>query len=123
MGEFKPNGLGLSEFMQSDELGHHIHDVAEKIANAARATSPIGNALSDEEKVRYVDSWRVEDGIKQGVPRRFNPNRRVESTVINETPYAAAIEWGNGRTDPPHRQRKTIDAHHTLTRAIDAARE
>lgn len=121
-GAFKPNGRGMAEFMSSEEMRAHVEGIAEKIADAARATSPVG-PLTDPERDRYRDGWRVETDIKQGEPRPFDPNRRARATVVNDTPYAAAIEFGNGRTKPEKRQRKTIDAHYTLTRAIDLARE
>lgn len=118
---FKPNSLGLGELLRSEAMKQHVKDRAEKIAAAARAASPSG-PLTDEERTRYRDAWEVTVDEKVG-ESGFGPNVRARATVSNQTPYAAAVEFGNGRTQPAKRQRKTIEPHYTLTRAIDAARE
>jgi hypothetical protein len=81
------------------------------------AISPVGEDNGIEHE-HYAERWRVEDDVKQGDPRPFDPNRRARSTVINDDPAAAAIEYGNYRT-----RKRTIDPHYVLNRAIDAARE
>lgn len=118
MGKFNSNPTGLGELLRRKEI---VEPFANRIADAARATSPFG-PLTDGERTRYRDAWEVTTDEKVG-PSDFGPNIRARATVSNATPYAAAIEFGNGRTDPPRRNRKTIDAHYTLTRAIDAARD
>jgi len=107
---FDPSYVGLGELLVSPEMQAAMHDKAAKIADAARATSPIG-PLSDAEKTHYVDSFTVSSGVQEG------KTRRAYGEVENDSPHAAAVEFGNGRT-----RAKTIDAHYTLTRAIDAAR-
>lgn len=121
MGKFKPSSTGLGELLRSEGVKSHVKGVADKIADAARATSPVG-PLTDAERSRYRDGWEVSTDEKVGASG-FGANIRARATVRNETPYSAAIEYGNGRTQPANRQRKTIEPHHTLTRAIDAARE
>ena len=111
MGSFQPNYRGLGELLASPEMQAALREKAGKIADAARAVSPIG-PLTKEEKEHYVEAWTVSSGV------RDEPTRRAYGQVSNDSPYAAAIEFANGRTSP-----KTIDAHHVLTRAIDAARD
>jgi len=108
---FDPSYAGLGELLVSPEMQEAMKSRAEKIADVARATSPVG-PLSDKERTRYRDAWEVDSGIQDG------KTRRAYGEVKNETPYSAAIEYGNGRT-----RGKTIEPHFTLTRAIDAARE
>lgn len=111
MGRFEPNRSGLGELLASAGMQSAMHEKAGHIADAARAVSPVG-PLTDSEKQHYVESWTVSSGV------RDLPTRRAYGRAENDSPYAAAIEFSNGRTSP-----KTIDAHHVLTRAIDAARE
>jgi hypothetical protein len=111
MARFNPSYTGMGELLSSPGMVSAMRDRAEKIKTAAEATSPVG-PLSDDERTRYRDSWEVEAGVRE------EPSRRAYATVKNETPYSAAIEFGNGRTS-----KKTIEAHYVLTRAIDSARE
>jgi hypothetical protein len=111
MRTFNPSYSGLGELLFSPEMQAAMHAKAKKIAETAAATSPVG-PLTDSERQRYIDSWRVESGV------RDEPSRRAVARVINDSDHAAAVEFGNGRTS-----RKTIEPHYTLTRAIDAARE
>lgn len=111
MGSFQPNPRGLGELLASERMQAGMRALAEKGAEAARATSPIG-PMTDEEKEHYVESWSVSSGV------RDLPTRRAYGRISNSSDHAAAVEFGNGRTSP-----KTIEPHHVLTRAIDAIRE
>ena len=108
---FRPDGEGVARMM-TELMAPVVREKADKIAAAAAATSPVGPE-SDPHRGEYKAAWRVEEDVKQGKPRPFDPNRRARATVVNDTPYAASIEYGNGR----------MEAQHVLTRAIDIARE
>jgi hypothetical protein len=88
-----------------------MHAKAGEIADNARAISPVG-PMTDSERQHYIESFTVSSGV------RDTPTRRAYGEVSNDSEHAAAVEYGNGRTSP-----KTIDAHHVLGRAIEAARE
>ena len=111
MGSWQPNYDGIGKLLASEEMRAAMHEKAGHVADAARAISPIG-PLTDREKEHYIEAWTVASGV------RDEPTRRAYGRVMNDSDHAAAIEYGNGRTSP-----KTIDAHHVLTRALDAARE
>lgn len=108
---FDPSYVGLGELLVSPEMQAEMHRRAGKIADAARATSPVG-PVKKKDLEHYIEGWTVSSGVQDG------KTRRAYGEVSNDSPYAAAIEFGNGRT-----RDKTIDAHYTLTRAVDAARE
>lgn len=122
---FKPNSRGLGELLRSEGMKNHVEHIANKIADAARSASPVGNAASEwydqaghPPPGTYRDSWSVSVDEKVGTSDA-GPNIRARATVRNSAPHAAAVEYGySGRKDSPGR-----NAHHTLTRAIDAARE
>jgi len=111
MARFNPSYVGLGELLASPEMQAAMHEKAAKIADAARAISPVG-PVDDGEKTHYVDSFTVSSGVRE------EPTRRAYGRVENDSDHAAAVEYGNGRTGP-----KTIGAHHVLGRAIDFARE
>ena len=112
MNQFTPNPAGLGEVMRGPDMQAGMRAAAEKVADAARAVAPVGRAAGDTTPGRYKAGFEVSSGVREG------RSGRAYGRVENRTPYAAAVEWGNGRTSG-----KTIDAHYVLTRAIDVLRE
>lgn len=116
MGRFNPDSRGQAEWLQtSPELRSALEGVVEKIKAAAEATAPVGDPASDPHPGMYRDSFHAD--VSVGKPVKGVD--RLIGHVSNDAPHAAAVEYGySGRSDSPGR-----NAYHTLTRAIDAARE
>lgn len=100
---------GIGDMLSSPEMQAEMRRRAEKVADAARAAAPVGPATDG---THYKDSFEVTVGVRQG------ESRRAYAEVRNDTEYAAAIEFGNYRT-----RKKTIEAHHVLGIALDAAKD
>jgi hypothetical protein len=98
---FNPDFRGLGELLRSQEMQTAMRATASKIAEAARATAPVDSG-------EYRDSFEVSSGVRE------SPSRRAYGRVINETPYAASVEFGNSQGSP---------AQHVLGRSIDAAKD
>lgn len=106
---FHPSFTGLGELLSSPAMQAQMHARAEKIAVQARVTAPVGPSTDG---THYRDAFEVSSGVRE------QPSRRAYGRVANDSEHAAAVEFGNGRT-----RAQTIDAHHVLGRAIDAARD
>ncbi|MCW2901913.1 MAG: hypothetical protein JWO67_4178 [Streptosporangiaceae bacterium] len=111
MGRWEPNHAGIGEMLSAEWMVREMRRRAENVATRATQTSPVGPVVGGRTD-HYRDAWRVESGV------RNLPTRRAYARVVNPRPYAAAVEFGNGRTGG-----KTIDAHYVLTNALDAAKE
>lgn len=116
MGGWKADDRGQAEWLQSSpELRAALGEIVGKIRSAAESTAPVGDPASDPHPGMYRDSFRTD--VSVGKPVKGVD--RLIGHVYNDAPHAAAVEYGySGRSDSPGR-----NAHHTLTRAIDAARE
>lgn len=114
MADYKPNHSGLGELLRGAELQAEMHRRAERIKEAAEASAPVGPP-SDPHRGQYKGSFEVDSGVMRDV----QGNRRAYGRVTNTTDYAVAVEYGTGgRSAAP-----TQSAHHTLTRAMDFAKE
>lgn len=109
MSGFTPSHAGLGELLCSPAMQAEMRRRADKIADTARATAPVGPGAELE---HYRDSFEVSAGVRE------EPSRRAYARVSNSSEHAAAVEYGNYRT-----RAKTIDAQHVLGRTIDAARD
>jgi hypothetical protein len=90
----------------SERMQAEMHRRAEKVAAAAELDAPVGST-SDPHAGRYKASFSVDSGVREG------KTRRAYGRVTNDAPEAVYVEYGN----------KNIDPHHTLGRALDAAKE
>ena len=108
--QFNADYRGIGELLKSPEMQAAMHAKAERVAEAARATAPVGDAITDKHPGEYRDGFEVSSGTNR---------TRAYGRVENNVGHAAAVEFGNGRTQPANRARKTINAHYTLTRALD----
>lgn len=115
MSGWQINSHGQGEWLRSSpELAAALHRIVDTIKDVAEATAPVGDAASDPHPGEYRDSFRTDVSIGRPV----KGSDRLIGHVYNDAPHAAAVEYGySGRHDSPGR-----NAHHTLTRAIDAAR-
>jgi hypothetical protein len=109
MSTFDASFSGIGELLRSAEMQAAMHGKAERIAEAARATAPVGPATDG---THYRDAFEVSSGVREG------SSRRAYGQVENTSDHAAAVEFGNFRT-----RAQTIEAHHVLGRALDAAKD
>ena len=116
MGSWKPDNSGQARWLQSSSgLRSGLEAIVEKIKETAEATAPVGDPASDPHPGLYRDSFHADVTIGKPV----KGVDRLIGRVTNTAPYAAAVEYGyTGRSKSPGR-----NAHHTLTRAIDSAKE
>jgi hypothetical protein len=114
MAGYKPSHSGLGELLRGVELQQEMRRRAEKIKEAAEVTAPVGPP-SDPHRGLYKASFEVDSGVMRDV----QGNLRAYGKVTNTTDYAVAVEYGTGgRAVEPAKS-----AHHTLTRAMDFAKE
>jgi hypothetical protein len=104
--QFRADYRGIGEMLCSEEMQADMHRRAERVAAAAEADAPVGG-VSDPHRGRYKASFSVESGVREG------KTRRAFGRVVNDSPEAVYVEYGN----------KNIDAHHTLGRALDAVKD
>lgn len=108
MSNFKLDYAAFGEHvLRSDFMREAMEGYAEKAKAAAEADAPFD--ADSRDGTHYKDSFRVESRNVGGVHKN-----RAEALLINDDPAAVFVEFGNGKTNA---------AHHTLTRALDAARD
>jgi hypothetical protein len=94
---YKANHIEFAKFMKSDEIGRHIKDEAERLAEHLRAT--VKKVSGD-----YASSFKVESGLD------VLKQDRSASFVINDSPYATALEVGSWTIrNPPAPMTKALD--------------
>lgn len=76
---------------------------AERVKAVAEVDAPFD--ATDRDGNHYRDGFSVDSGIREG------RTRRAYATVVNDNEAAFYVEYGT----------KHNPAHHTLTRALDAA--
>lgn len=105
MGRFRASYAGIGEVLTSDGVRGDLHARAERVKAAAVADAPYDEHSTDGS--HYRDSFSVSSGVREG------RSRRAYGRVENTDPAAFYIEFGTKHTP----------AHHTLTRALDAAKD
>lgn len=96
---------GIGAMLCSDEMQADMRRRAERVAQRARDTAPVGDPDNDPHAGRYKESFRVSSGIQH------LKTSRAYGEVSNDSPEAPIIEYGDSNTD----------AYHTLAAALDAA--
>jgi hypothetical protein len=108
MARFTPDHRGIGQLMRSPEMRFTMNAIAHREAlPLAKALSPDATPYGSG----YIDSWRVE--LKDV---RIGRNVRVSARLINDAPYAAAVEWG---WDKSHGQPVNKAGYHVLQSVID----
>lgn len=92
---------GVGELLRSEMLGAALFTRAQAVRGVAEATAP----YDAKNKTHFRDSFHVTE------PEMPEGHDRVVVTVYNDDDAAVHIELGT--SDTP--------AHHTLTKALDAA--
>lgn len=100
---------GFGALLQGPEMQAEMRKRAERIAAAAEAIAPVGDAAKgDKHPGQYKASFEVESGVTDSLR-----GRRAYGRVTNTAPHAAAVEFGNAHSP----------AQHVLGRAVDHARD
>lgn len=102
---YKPSYTGIGEMLCAPFMQAEMRRRAEKVKEYAEATAPYDP--DDKDNDHYRDHFSVSSGVQEG------KTRRAVGTVTNDHVAALSIEAGT----------KDTDAHWTLTRALDAARD
>lgn len=104
MSSFRADYTGIGRMLVSEAMQAEMHRRASRVKEAAEADAPYDAA--DKDGDHYRDHFTVSSGVQE------RKTRRAVGTVTNDSEIAFLVEFGS----------KHNDAHHTLTRALDAAK-
>lgn len=104
MGAYMSDYEGVGRMLCSPELQADMRRRAETMLAAALTDAPYD--ANDKDGDHYRDHFSVDSGVREG------KSRRAFGRLSNDHPAALPIEFGTAHTP----------AHHTLTRALDAAK-
>jgi hypothetical protein len=104
MSTFQASYSGIGEMLRSEFMQAAMRARAEKVLVLAIATAPVYE--QGPHPGRYKAAFHVESGVQH------HKTSRAYARVSNDAPEALYVEFGT-RNNP---------AHHTLTKALDAAR-
>jgi hypothetical protein len=104
---YKASYAGVGKMLRSAEMQAGMRQLAETVKERAEQIAPVGDPVTDEHSGRYKAAFAV----KSGVQRRTTS--RAYGEVVNTSPEAIDVEFGNSEQD----------GHHVLVRALDALRE
>jgi hypothetical protein len=96
---FSASHDGIGELLRSEMIGNALYTRGEAVRGTAEATAP----FDSREKTHFRDSFHVAEPKVRG--------DRIVVTVYNDDDAAVPIETGTS----------THAAHHTLSKALDAA--
>jgi hypothetical protein len=106
MATYEQSYQGVGELLRADFLIAEMHRRAERVKVVAEATAPVGKASDgDTHPGRYKASFSVESGIREG------KKPRAVGRVVNDSPEAFMVEWGN----------RNVPRHRTLGKALHGA--
>lgn len=103
---YNPSYRGLGELLRSPEMEAEMRRRAEKIKVAAEASAPV--YTPGTHPGRYKAAFTITSERRGGARKD-----RAAAYVVNDAPEALYVEYGT-RNNP---------AHHTLLKALDAARD
>ena len=87
---FKANRSGIRQIARSPEVLRLLEKRADRVRDAAVALAPV-------ESGTYKRSFKTYSFLTQ-----YGGFQRGMATVVNEAPYAAAVEFGNARRRGEH---------------------
>ena len=108
LSEYHGSYEGIGEMLRSEMILGDLVRRAERVRARAAELSPVGDPRRDRHAGRYKAAWRVESTTHGG-----SRGNRAQSKVVNDTPEAVPIEFGN----------LNITGRHVLGTAINAARD
>jgi hypothetical protein len=103
MSSFNSSYSGIGDMLRADFMVEEMRTRGEAVKAAAEAAAPVYE--QGPHPGRYKEAFEVHAGIRAG------RKPRAHVIVENTSPEALFVEFGN----------KNVTAHHTLTRALDAA--
>lgn len=107
---FKASYVGIGEMLVADYMIAHVGERADAVLVRCVETAPIYLGPYDTHRGRYAESFRrSEETIKTS----GKGTRRALGRVENTAPEAFYVEFGA--------RRRGIEAHHTMSMALDAA--
>jgi len=90
---YKQSYAGVGDLLRADFMVADMHARAERVKLAAEAIAPVGKTSDgDKHPGRYKASFTVESGIRHG------RTSRAVGRVVNDSPEAFLVEWGNRNT-------------------------
>lgn len=92
---YNPDHDGLNEIARSPAVRAALAAVANKGKAIAEGLSADFADTGD-----YASHFKVEAETIEW--RGEYPGRRAAAYLVNDAPYAAAVEWGNSRDHKPH---------------------
>lgn len=105
MSTFRANYDGIGQMLRSPEMQAEMLRRAGKVHEVAVNTAPVYE--QGPHPGRYREAFHIESGVRPG------GNSRAFGRVINDSDEAFWAEYGSVNNE----------AHHTLARALDAARD
>jgi hypothetical protein len=98
---------GIGEMLRSVDMEAHMRSRAEKAMAFAEAIAPVGNPKNDPHSGRYAASFHVESSRHGGMK-----GDRASAVLVNDSPEAYMVEYGN----------RNVEKHRILAKSIDAMR-
>ena len=106
--DFTLDYAGVGELLRSVDMEAHMRSRAERALAFAEAIAPVGNPKNDPHAGRYAASFRVESSRHGGMK-----GDRASSVLVNDSPEAYMVEYGN----------RNVPKHRVLAKSIDAMRD
>ena len=102
MATYRANHYQFALFMKSDEIGQHVKNEAERLAEHLRSVAPRRKALGS-----YADNFKVETGLD------LLKRDRSAAFVYNDSRYATVLEVGSWNIkNPPAPMTNALSAFH-----------
>ncbi|GAB7187152.1 hypothetical protein ATKI12_6983 [Kitasatospora sp. Ki12] len=102
---------GIGNLLRSPGVQRAALQAAERLQRAAVFLSPVGDPAEDPHPGQYKASFVVVP-VTKNLPYRGKPARRLGARLLNTSPHATAVEYGNGK----------VQRYAVLRSAVDAAR-
>jgi hypothetical protein len=97
MSEFKASYSGIGRMIRSDYMLAEMMRRGANVMAVAIATAPVGDPETDEHSGRYKASFELHGENFGGTK-----HNRAEAKVINTSPEALYVEYGNRGNEPYH---------------------
>jgi hypothetical protein len=105
---FSLDHAGVGELLRSGDMEAEMRRRAEKAMSFAVAIAPVGDPKNDQHAGRYAASFRVSSSRHGGMK-----GDRAAAELVNDSPEAYMVEYGN----------RNVKKHRILAKSIDAMRD
>ena len=99
---------GIGKMFQRSWMQRGVRRHALQLKAVAEGNSPVGDPANDSHAGRYLSSFDVVP-LWKNVPFRGNPRMRAGARLINTSPEARIVEYGNSKTPRYAVLSKSID--------------